>query len=61
MSSKANLVVIGTDLRRTTINVTPGTYLSDVLESACNNLKLSPNQYLLRQVMLAADIAEIPG
>ena len=48
MSGKANLVVIGTDLRRTTISVIPSTYLSDVLEAACNNLKLSPSQYLLR-------------
>lgn len=44
----SHVVVIATDLRRTTIKVSPGTYLIDVLQDACKKLHLSGDNYLLR-------------
>lgn len=44
----SRVVVIATDLRRTTISVQPGTYLTDVLEEACRKLNLSSERYLLK-------------
>lgn len=43
-----HVVVIASDLRRTTIKVSPGTYLSDVLQQACTKLKLDSTKYLLK-------------
>lgn len=44
----AHVVVIGTDLRRATVKVNPGTYLTDVLEQACAKLGLKSDGYLLK-------------
>lgn len=44
----SHVVVIASDLRRTTIKVNPGTYLTDVLEEACRKLNLSSDRYLLK-------------
>lgn len=43
-----NVVVIATDLRRATIKVQPGTYLTDVLEEACRRLNLSSDKYIVK-------------
>ena len=40
----------GTDLRRTTVKVSPGTYLTDVLDKACAHFKLSSTKYTLKYV-----------
>lgn len=44
----SHVVVIATDLRRTTIKVSPGTYLTDVLQEACKKLNLSSDNYLIK-------------
>jgi tether containing UBX domain for GLUT4 len=44
----SHVVVIATDLRRATVKVTPGTYLTDVLEEACRKLGLSSDKYLVK-------------
>lgn len=44
----SHVVVIATDLRRTTIKVTPGTYLIDVLQEACKKLNLPADAYLVK-------------
>lgn len=44
----SHVVVIATDLRRSTIKVSPGTYLIDVLQEACKKLNLSSDKYLLK-------------
>ena len=44
----AQVTVIATDLRRATIKVSPGTYLTDVLEEACRKLSLDSSRYLLK-------------
>lgn len=46
----SHVVVIATDLRRTTIKVSPGTYLTDVLEQACQKLKLPADRYIVKYV-----------
>lgn len=46
----SHVVVIATDLRRTTIKVSPGTYLSDVLQEACKKLNLDGDKYLIKCV-----------
>ncbi len=43
-----HVVVIGSDLRRATIKVTPGTYLIDVLQEACKKLSISSDKYILK-------------
>lgn len=44
----SHVVVIAADLRRTTVKVTPGTYLSDVLDQACKKLNLSSDKYIIK-------------
>lgn len=44
----SNVEVIATDLRRTRVQVFPGTTLSQVLEKACKSLGLSRDDYLLK-------------
>lgn len=44
----SHVVVIATDLRRATVKVNPGTYLSDVLDQACQKLNLSSDKYLVK-------------
>ena len=44
----SHVVVIGTDLRRTTVKVSPGTYMTDVLQQACTKLNVSSDKFLLK-------------
>ena len=44
----AHVVVIASDLRRTTVKVSPGTYLSDVLQEACKKLNLPSDKFLVK-------------
>jgi len=44
----SHVVVIDTSFRRTTIKVTPGKYVSDILEEACGKFGLSANNYGLK-------------
>ncbi|KAK5987604.1 Tether containing UBX domain for GLUT4 [Cladobotryum mycophilum] len=53
----SHVVVIATDLRRTTIKVTPGTYLSDVLEQACKKLNLDSTRYLVKCKQKQVDLS----
>ncbi|KAL7814106.1 GLUT4 regulating protein TUG domain-containing protein [Trichoderma gracile] len=53
----SHVVVIATDLRRTTVKVTPGTYLSDVLEEACKKLGLDSNKYLIKHKQKQVDLS----
>ncbi|KAF4956744.1 hypothetical protein FGADI_3608 [Fusarium gaditjirri] len=52
-----NVVVIATDLRRATIKVNPGTYLTDVLEEACRRLNLSSDKYLVKHRQKIVDLS----
>ncbi|KAM3513946.1 hypothetical protein MY11210_002378 [Beauveria gryllotalpidicola] len=51
-----NVVVIGSDLRRATIKVTPGTYLIDVLQEACKRLSISSDKYILKHKQKTVDL-----
>lgn len=53
----SHVVVIATDLRRTTVRVTPGTYLSDVLDQACKKLNLSSDKYLVKHKQKQVDLS----
>ncbi|KAG5929721.1 hypothetical protein E4U42_004880 [Claviceps africana] len=53
----SHVVVIATDLRRTTVKVTPGTYLSDVLDQACQKLHLSSDKYLIKHKQKQVDLS----
>lgn len=53
----SHVVVIATDLRRTTIKVSPGTYLSDVLAEACKKLGLDGDKYLLKHKQKQVDLS----
>ncbi|XMA14234.1 hypothetical protein WAI453_007025 [Rhynchosporium graminicola] len=44
----SNVVVLDSSLRRTVIKVNPGTYMNDVLEQACQKLKLKASNYGLK-------------
>jgi len=44
----SHVTVIGSDLRRATVKVNPGTYMTDVLQEACKKLGLSADKYLLK-------------
>jgi tether containing UBX domain for GLUT4 len=44
----SHVVVIDTTFRRATIKVTPGKYMSDVLEEACAKLNLKASNYGLK-------------
>lgn len=44
----SHVTVIASDLRRTTVKVTPGTYLTDVLQEACKKLGVSSDKHLLK-------------
>lgn len=49
----SHVVVIATDLRRTTVKVSPGTYMTDVLQEACKKLNLSSDNYLIKCARLS--------
>ncbi|RSM00778.1 hypothetical protein CDV31_011650 [Fusarium ambrosium] len=53
----SHVVVIATDLRRATVKVTPGTYLTDVLEEACRKLGLSSDKYLVKHRQRQVDLS----
>ncbi|CAH0001054.1 unnamed protein product [Clonostachys byssicola] len=53
----SHVVVIATDLRRTTIKVTPGTYLIDVLQEACKKLNLPADAYLVKHKQKTVDLS----
>ncbi|KAG6113852.1 hypothetical protein E4U31_007622 [Claviceps sp. LM219 group G6] len=53
----SHVVVIAADLRRTTIKVTPGTYLADVLDQACRKLNLSSDRYLFKHKQRQVDLS----
>lgn len=44
----SHVVVIDTSFRKSTVKVTPGSYLSDVLEEACKKLGLKSTNYGLK-------------
>ncbi|KAL2072835.1 hypothetical protein VTL71DRAFT_12178 [Oculimacula yallundae] len=44
----SNVVVLDSSLRRTVIKVNPGTYMTDVLEQACQKFKLKASNYGLK-------------
>jgi len=47
----AHVEVVTADFRRHKIKVTPGTYLVDVLNEACQKHNLSSDKYLLKSVV----------
>ncbi|KAG5947348.1 hypothetical protein E4U60_003201 [Claviceps pazoutovae] len=53
----SHVVVIAADLRRTTVKVTPGTYLADVLDQACKKLNLSSDKYLFKHKQRQVDLS----
>ncbi|KAI0841992.1 putative UBX domain protein [Hypoxylon sp. FL0890] len=52
-----NVKVVGTDLRQVTVKVNPGTYLTDVLEQACEKLKVPSSKYLLKHKQKQLDLS----
>ena len=44
----SHVVVIDTSFRRAQIKVTPGTYVSDILEEACTKFGLKASNYGLK-------------
>ncbi|KOS21198.1 Tether containing UBX domain for GLUT4 [Escovopsis weberi] len=52
-----HVVVISTDLRRATVKVSPGTYLSDVLEQACKKLNVDESKHILRHKQKTVDLS----
>ncbi|KAI1818422.1 GLUT4 regulating protein TUG-domain-containing protein [Poronia punctata] len=53
-----NVKVVGTDLKQVTIKVTPGTYLTEVLEQACAKLKVPSDKYLLKHKQRRLDLSQ---
>ncbi|KAI6093711.1 GLUT4 regulating protein TUG-domain-containing protein [Hypoxylon rubiginosum] len=53
-----NVKVVGTDLKQVTVKVNPGTYLTDVLEQACEKLKVSSSKYLLKHKQKQLDLSQ---
>ncbi|KAI1166895.1 GLUT4 regulating protein TUG-domain-containing protein [Nemania serpens] len=54
-----NVKVVGTDLRQVTIKVSPGTYLTEILEQACTKLKVpNNNKYLLKHKQRQLDLSQ---
>ncbi|KAG6023441.1 hypothetical protein E4U19_004362 [Claviceps sp. Clav32 group G5] len=53
----SHVVVIAADLRRTTVKVTPGTYLADVLDQACKKLNISSDKYLFKHKQRQVDLS----
>lgn len=53
-----NVKVVGTDLRQVTIKVNPGTYLTDILEQACEKLKVPSNKFLLKHKQKQLDLSQ---
>ncbi|RBQ87448.1 hypothetical protein VDGD_03130 [Verticillium dahliae] len=53
----SHVTVIATDLRRTTVKVNPGTYMTDVLQEACKKLNLGSDKYLLKHKQKQVDLS----
>ncbi|KAH6689117.1 GLUT4 regulating protein TUG-domain-containing protein [Plectosphaerella plurivora] len=53
----SHVTVIATDLRRATVKVTPGTYMTDVLQEACKKLNLASDRYLLKNKQKNVDLS----
>ncbi|OTB06668.1 hypothetical protein M426DRAFT_318724 [Hypoxylon sp. CI-4A] len=52
-----NVKIVGTDLRQISIKVNPNTYLTDVLEQACEKFKVSPDRHLLKHKQKQLDLS----
>ncbi|KAI9851111.1 MAG: hypothetical protein M1838_004446 [Thelocarpon superellum] len=55
--STSHVVVIDSTARRAVVKVTPGTYLSDILQDACKKLKLTASQYGLKNSNKPVDLS----
>ncbi|KAI1500112.1 GLUT4 regulating protein TUG-domain-containing protein [Biscogniauxia marginata] len=53
-----NVKVVGTDLRQVTVKVNPATYLTEILEQACDKLKVAPNKFLLKHKQRQLDLSQ---
>ncbi|KAK3394145.1 GLUT4 regulating protein TUG-domain-containing protein [Podospora didyma] len=53
----AHVEVVAADLRRTKVKVTPGTHLVDVLNEACQKLKVKSDNYLLKHKQKIVDLS----
>ncbi|KAL2757107.1 hypothetical protein ACRALDRAFT_1056170 [Sodiomyces alcalophilus JCM 7366] len=53
----SHVTVIATNLRRATVKVTPGTYMTDVLQEACKKLDLPADKYLLKHKQKNVDLS----
>ncbi|KAH7634844.1 GLUT4 regulating protein TUG-domain-containing protein [Sordaria sp. MPI-SDFR-AT-0083] len=53
----AHVEVVSTDLRRTKVKVTPGTYLVDVLGEACQKFNLNSDKYQLKHKQKLIDLS----
>ncbi|KAI1487227.1 GLUT4 regulating protein TUG-domain-containing protein [Biscogniauxia mediterranea] len=53
-----NVKVVGTDLRQVVVKVNPGTYLTEVLEQACDKLKVSSSKFLLKHKQRQLDLSQ---
>ncbi|EGO52504.1 hypothetical protein NEUTE1DRAFT_72191, partial [Neurospora tetrasperma FGSC 2508] len=53
----AHVEVLSTDLRRTKIKVTPGTYMVDVLGEACQKFNLNSDKYQLKHKQKLIDLS----
>ncbi|KAJ1331575.1 tether containing UBX domain for GLUT4 [Microdochium nivale] len=54
----SNVKVVGTDLRQITIKVNPNTRLTEVLEQACEKLKVSPLRFQLKHKQRLVDLSQ---
>ncbi|KAI1661327.1 GLUT4 regulating protein TUG-domain-containing protein [Daldinia decipiens] len=53
-----NVKVVGTDLKQVTIKVNPEAYLTDILEQACEKLKVPSNKYLFKHKQKTLDLSQ---
>ncbi|KAI1779898.1 putative UBX domain protein [Hypoxylon cercidicola] len=53
-----NVKVVGTDLRQVTVKVNPLTHLTEILEGACEKLKVSPDKYTLKYKQKQLDMSQ---
>lgn len=53
----SHVVVISTDMRRATVKVSPGTYLTDVLQEACRKLNLPADRYIVKHKQRTVDLS----
>lgn len=55
----SHLYVLDASARRTMIKTQPNTYLRTVLDEACSKMKLDPEQYTLKCVVLVSSSPSI--